>query len=87
MYKHDSGNYFSLHLKSPDGHFYYVLPMNGTLRIYREDTIKKHYQHSDLYVFTIGSYKCSNPEGSCPFERMMRRRWIHEDGLTNRLYT
>ena len=74
MYKHDSGNYFSLHLKSPDEHFYYVLPMNGTLRIYREDTIKKRYQHSDLYVFTIGSYKCSNPEGSCPFERMMRTR-------------
>ena len=72
MYKHGSGHYFSLHLKSPDGHFYYVLPMNGTLRIYKEDTIKKHYQDNDLYVFTIGSYNCSNPEGPCPFERMMR---------------
>ena len=76
MYKHGSGHYFSLNLKSSfNGHFYYVLPMNGTLRIYREDTIKNHYQDDDLYVFTIGSHiKCSNPEGPCPFERMMRTR-------------
>lgn len=75
MYKHDSSRYFSLNLKSSsDGHFYYVLPINGTLRIYREDTVKEHYQDNDLYVFTIGSYTCSNPEGPCPFERMMRTR-------------
>ena len=74
MYKHSSGDYFSLHLKSPDGHFYYILPINGKLRIYREDTIKNNLQHHDLFVFRIGSYQCSNLDGPCPFTRMMQKR-------------
>ena len=75
MYKHGSGEYFSLHLKSPDGHFYYILPKNETLRIYRQDTLKEDttLRHQDLYVFRIGSFKCSNVNGPCPFERMMQK--------------
>ena len=69
MYKHDSGEYFSLHFKSSDGHFYYILPMNGTLRIYRDDVITKY---DDSYVFRIGSHKCSNSNGPCPFKRLMK---------------
>ena len=73
IYKYDSGEYFSLHLKSSDGHFYYILPASGTLKIYRDDTIKEVFKYHDInvYLFRIGSCECSNPYGPCPFKRMM----------------
>ena len=72
MYKHGSGDYFSLCLKSPaDEQYYYILAMNGTLKIYSCKTIKDQLRDQDFYIFRIGRFiECSNHGGACPFQRM-----------------
>ena len=72
--KQNSSDYFALYLRSPEGHLYYILPINGALKIYKSDSTTMRSVNNNVYVFRIGSYKCSNRDGrSCPFERLMRK--------------
>ena len=69
--RQNSTDYFAMYLQSPEGYLYYILPINGALKIYKSDSTTM--RSVNAYVFRIGTFRCSNPNGSCPFERLMRK--------------